>query len=341
MLITFLRVCLCALLALLASTRAANAEPPQIVRLHYDADPSCPDVTRFRAEVLARITRPVSFRDQVASRTLRVRLRAEKSGIWAELWIEGPGQPPSRREFRTANCEDALRALALVSALAIDPNASLAADPRVSERPTPPPTSHRVTPVPVPAPQSSEQPAKNRFEVGAVLGAISGPAPELLVNGGIQAALDVSAGFSVLVPRLALGLLGARSGVLGASIGQGDFTWTALRLGACPLRFRLGSQTALRICSITDAGLVFVEGNPVAIENPDSAARAWLASGLSLLLQQRIGRMILGASAGALVSLTRDSFVFYTPLPRPIHDVPALVWTTELSFGFILGSSSP
>jgi hypothetical protein len=90
-----------------------------------------------------------------------------------------------------------------------------------------------------------------------------------------------------------------------------------------------------------DAGLLAARGSLSAIARPETALRPWLASGVSGLLQQRAGRVILGARIGALASLTRDSFVFYTPLPESVHEVPAFVWTAELGFGVILGDSPP
>lgn len=101
----------------------------QHIALDYTAEPACPTRAEFIAQVSAR-TRLADFTDDaVAERRFFLSVRTKGGQVVGRL--SGPNSDPSTtaREVASDNCADVVSALALITALAIDPHADLTEAP--------------------------------------------------------------------------------------------------------------------------------------------------------------------------------------------------------------------
>ncbi len=92
------------------------SSPLLALEYDYDAPDSCPDREAFFSEVRSRLRYPA---EQSTVERLQVTVRRQQS-YEASFVIVEPGQPPVSRTLTAEVCEDAVRALALGAALALD-----------------------------------------------------------------------------------------------------------------------------------------------------------------------------------------------------------------------------
>lgn len=109
--------------------RSAGEPSTERARLDYRATGPCAWREAFVAQVAARTPAVQWVDDSDAERSFDVRVHAElgPDGRWwvatGLLTIRGPDQAESSRKVEGDNCEDVVSALALITALAIDPSA--------------------------------------------------------------------------------------------------------------------------------------------------------------------------------------------------------------------------
>jgi hypothetical protein len=166
----------------------------------------------------------------------------------------------STRVVPGADCAEVLRAVELIVALALDPNADLSSDPEPaapSEPPEPPvptsrPTAEARPPAPpAPPPPRASDPSRRspatELSLGAAAFAASAIAPEVVVGGGALAnlALRTPGPWS---PSARLTLLASLPADTTSTAGDARFTWLAARLDACPLRGALSTALSVRPC---------------------------------------------------------------------------------------------
>ena len=120
---------LCSVLLLLH--RGARADEEQ-VHLSYQAGAGCRDAAAFVAEVAARTPKARWVERSEGMRVFEIALRVEPSPptiaarrATGDLTIHDPKGGVFHRELRGASCDEVLSAMALVTALAIDPHASI------------------------------------------------------------------------------------------------------------------------------------------------------------------------------------------------------------------------
>ncbi len=113
------------LLVTLPCVWARPARAADSVEINYAADAGCPDVAAFREELAARVAHTLDFSSPAAHR-IRVQIHVDSAGTRADLRIEAEGREPTTRQFQTATCDEAVRALAFVAALALDSEAATA-----------------------------------------------------------------------------------------------------------------------------------------------------------------------------------------------------------------------
>lgn len=138
---------------LLAS--AATAQPREAVRFDYRVHAGCPDWEAFRGQLTRRTDRFRLADPDEDAREFEIVVRSEGSGSRGVITIGG-GSP---RPIRAADCDEVVEALALMSALAIDPKAKTSelvegpAEPPPADPPADPPTEPPAEPEPTePAP---------------------------------------------------------------------------------------------------------------------------------------------------------------------------------------------
>jgi hypothetical protein len=335
-------------LAALASGRVAGAQAPRSVRIDYEAAPGCPDQRSFEGQIRARSSKVVVTIDGATS--VRVRIEARGGRFEGDVVLSEPSGREARRHVE-GGCSDVASALALITALALDPTASTASDPAAvsagaAGSPTTPGTA-AVPPPPAaparPAPPKSD-PAVNAdperatggplreedarahswgWSIGAEAGVTRGVAPSALVS--VPAFLDVwrrtgpGGGFS---PSVRLRFERADSGNTAAGGPGADFTWTAGSLDLCPVawspwRFRFSP------CVRVEGGVLSAAGTGVTPVRTD--ARPWLTVGL--LVRARVtvvGSLFAEIEGGAYVPTIRDRF--FTEPDSTVQHAPVVAF---------------
>jgi hypothetical protein len=261
----------CALM--LAGSARAHADAP--ARLIYGAPAACPDAAAFAAAVHERA--PRALLDEDAPRTFTIAIAASAAGFTGALTASDASEP---RVLAAARCDDLVAALALITALAIDPSAL--ADP----------------------PPAPPAPIAARWAADALVGIdlALGVAPDPLIAAALGARLrrrDLG--------HLDLTILAARDTTRTAA-GTAQVTWLTARLSACwtaPAR-----SIALDACGDAEAGLLSAAGHDVV--RAQDLRRPWLALGGHGAIRWPATARIFGElDVGAAIPLIRDRFYFY------------------------------
>jgi hypothetical protein len=318
--------CVAFALALL-TPRRSSAEPREVA-LTYEAPVSCPSRAELQARVEA-LTRLAVFAEGPGAQRFEIHVDRRGKGFGGALRTDA-----GTRTVEAERCDDVVSALALVTAIAIDPRALTAS----ASAPTPAsafPLSSASAPAPesapAPTPESAPAPALPPIEPDRLLSASRQPLP--------VGRLDVSAGAEMRTAfspmplfggNVAVGLRGrgplAPAAYAGFAYDTGAdtaarYALATAEVGAC-LERSLGAAFTVAPCLQLDVGQARTSGVDVA--SPADATRLW--SDLSLLGR---GRMSLSrtfsveASVGPFLSLTRPTYVFEDPT-IVVHQVPLL-----------------
>ncbi len=180
----------------LLTARTGLAET-ETIRVSYDAPELCPAESEFESEMRAR-TAKVAFGED--GRAFDVSVETGESGFVGRLAITEPDGTRNDQSLDGADCTEVVSGLALIAALAVDPEASTvprtelfvpAEKPPPTEPPPPPrapPKPARAMPPSLPAAPVPAHPL--HIETGIGLVAVSGPAPELLIAGRVEIELS-------------------------------------------------------------------------------------------------------------------------------------------------------
>jgi hypothetical protein len=319
------------LVASLASpARAADTEP---IHIAFHAPAGCPDEAAFMGQVVARTARARVVAASEPGRTFAITIRVEGARTRGRLTIDTGQGSPAARDVVGGTCEEVVSALGLVTALAIDPNASTAPTvaPVVA---TPPPPS---TPSAPSGPPPRYDPLPWWGPIGAPLPVIPLRAPDApasrwragwgLLFGGASAVAPglaeiARAGDGVLSPAFRLAMTEADTGfrVVGAR-QRARFALVSGRLEACPVRADVLRTLSALPCARFEAGELTASGLArVGL----STTRPWAAPGAGARIEWWLfDRLRLEAEAGASFPLVRDTFSFGVP-PGPVSQVHAV-----------------
>jgi len=136
-------------LALLCLASPAHAEK-ETIALDFQAASSCPDRTRFIERVHTFTTKvEVASDDGTARRKFGIRVTRSAGAVRGELTIDNRGSKTTRNVSGTT-CDEVVSALALATALAVDPEALGEPTPE----PPPVPVETPKPPPPKPSPPS-------------------------------------------------------------------------------------------------------------------------------------------------------------------------------------------
>jgi hypothetical protein len=263
---------------------AVEAVPPPLpLHVEYAAPGNCPTRDDFEARVRAR-TALARFSDDEGAEVVRVVVTPTGVTYAGHLSITGQSGRTSERDVEDTLCPDVVDALALVTALSVDPNATLSPTAPASSAPTaspiasatpiptstlnasPSPTAPVVplitAPMPAPPRPPAREPEATPFwasKPGTNLGAIfitsAGLAPDALVGGGVFGELE-SRAEGWFAPSTRLNLLAQVNGAFRTR--EASFVLLAGRFDVCPVR--LGSRRlSLRPCLVADFGAVLAE----------------------------------------------------------------------------------
>lgn len=269
-----------------AAPAHALAQALEKVHIAYrvPADAECPDAASYRARITAR-NRGVSFVDRAdAARVFDVEIDADPDGqLHGRLVVRDLAGVQTAREVFGATCAEVIDALALVAALALDP-----------QRPQEP----RVVPAPVPP--ATPRPSRPRVAFGASAGGIYEAVPGLGPAG--SAFIDVRTG---LVRVSVSGAVARGSASAGAA--NAAFTRVVGRVDLC----RDVRQGPVRWAGCVRAEAGVLSGVGSNIEDPARVRRPWLAPGLGLTGTKALSGRLFGRLAFSLmVPLIRDRFLF-------------------------------
>ncbi|MEI9936460.1 MAG: hypothetical protein WDO69_04475 [Pseudomonadota bacterium] len=293
-----------ALLCLVGPARAAK--PGQAFRLEYWAEGRCPDADEFARQIQTRAPR------------LRLAEADEPAlGFYAEL-VEHAGTATGRltarspdgrevvREVRGPTCDDVATALALIAALAADPNQPVEEAPPGAVAP-PRPVRHRTEHEAAPelAPEPDPTP-RWTFGIGGGLGFDSAVAPNPSYCLGIAFDAEGYPG-TAWRPLLSVSLMRSVSSSTRTQGGTASFDWLAFRMAACPARWPEETPLFFRPCGFMDAGLL---GGEVELDaNSQAQTKSWLAVGGFLRTEALVGEVVsFQLDGGVSVPLIHSSF---------------------------------
>jgi hypothetical protein len=314
------------------SLAAEPAPTPHSVALEYQAADGCPDAAFFAREVRSRTSQVAFTQGSEVSRSFKVVVQSTPGSYSGFLGVADARGPLSERRFEAAKCEDVIVALALVAALAVDPNASAApADSAKAEEATPAKRSEvgepaKPAPAPVAGPQIFDRrppPARARpwiWSSGPAIGVLTATTTAPLLSIGWS--VEVEEKRSGFAPGARLMPFFAETGTTGPSGDSAEFRLIAARAEGCALALPLSRGVRVRPCLGVDTGVLQARG--VGAERPRSNEAFWLSVVLDLRLQLTVmNRFFVEVAGGPVIPVTRPTFVFERPL-LVVHEVPWL-----------------
>lgn len=324
--------------------RAASADTALIES--FEAPPECPDASWFVAEVRER-TRASS---ELAG-AVRVKIERTTSGYVGRVQRVQFQTDQGTREVFHESCEQVVRALALISALILDPEAARdEAAPQAARDVSPPasgsapaPAGLRVRYVPsLPLqrkPRSAGMRMHHGLNVGLALRSFVGPG----VHAGLRAGYRIVLEHGGLESELGLAFERVQSGTIDVEeIGSAALTYSAGRLELCE---GWGFVRGLRLapCGFLDFGALSGRGQISGASNGITRAALWLSPGLAARIEWRpLHPMSVQASAGLFYPLSRPEFHFTVEgATSSAHSVQRTPENVGLSAGLAVGLLFP
>jgi hypothetical protein len=279
----------------------AEAEDIERIAVSYDAPTSCPNEDTFIREIAARTSKLRRVEPSEASRAIRVTLSDVSPGMTRGVLVLADRDGESERVVHDAHCAVVVSGLALIAALAIDPDAETGPVEDVHAPPPPPgpkPASPPVADVVAKRPRAIAigAAAGGGLRVGVV------PAAAMFTIAGIvglenpsfvhpQARLELSASAPATDRPTDTGP-GARLRWFGGHLeGCGLFGRSRLRVGPCAL-FELGA----------------VHASGLGVKDAQSTTRAGAAMGAGVRGVLTSGLFYADLGAFPLVPFRRDRF---------------------------------
>ena len=259
-----------AVASMAAHARAETAEP---IRLEF-AGHGCSSYDEFRAQVLARTAR-ASFVTEAPRRTFRVTI--EGTPPTGRLVIVDAGGATTERRIGAAPCDGLVEALALVSAIAIDPAASTKPIAELDRAPTvwvdSGPGPFVLPPMPgpsVPHRDTAPAPMRPRYRATAVAhaGFLAGPLPGAVGHFGVGVGIDREAG--VFSQELRFSVAGSTASEATAQAATARFSSLRLDLSITPLRL---ASRWVRVAPVVAATLLAVDVSATGVADPQSLSR--------------------------------------------------------------------
>jgi hypothetical protein len=305
---------------LLPRSSVARADE-QFFTLDYRAPAGCPSWPRFVTEVTLRTPR-VRLGEDRRHRAIGVDvdIADERTHATGHLVLRETDGRHAVRKVDGADCAEVTSALALVAALALDPNAStqpvvLAASLPASHVPAPAMASPSTAPTRDTA-KNVQEPARSfdwHVSAGAEIALSHGAAPSVLPIGEVFVGASRAEGAWSWDTRVGLAYAAPTSADV--PLGRAEFGLVFARADECPWTARWARQFAASPCVSFEAGRLHAEGiaGPVIVA-PNQATVWWMAAGVRARLDWNLGDVWFAeAGFGTLFPLFRESFVFAVP----------------------------
>jgi hypothetical protein len=274
----------------------------ELRRVDYQAPPDCPTASDFfeRLHARAHARRP----PEGATPALVVRVTRREHGVrvHGELSVRYVDGSDATRTVDGDACDSVVDALALMSAMALDPTASLdgTSAPPAEPQPVAAVTDDLDGSLPI------DVRSGWHVAVGAGGGATFVIAPVGAPDG--TGFLELVRGGTVWSPSVRVGFEYASSGAVGVAGGDIKLGSSLGVLDVCPASWRLGAFR-LAPCVRLEGGVLDVSG--VDVMPAKSALRPWAAAGaLGRVRYVPLARFFVELSGGVLAPLVRDHFYF-------------------------------
>jgi hypothetical protein len=299
---------------------AARAGEPSVepILLAYDADGACPGKDAFIASTRRYTTKWTAADSGVGLRSFQIRLAPRRAEHAGTLVITMPDGKASTREIVGPDCASVARGLAVVVALAIDPQAHVGAPGPEDEReasPTEPTTPTEPTapteqplpssaspppPAPAPVPAKAELSERPRaepherlrfsFAVEARVEITSAVTTGALPVAGTALEMRAHLGDALpswLSPSLAVGIRQSFPKHISVGPGTSEFTWTAATIRFCPVRLAaLAARFEAAPCAELDVGVLQADAR--GVPNARTTSNAWFDRGASVRASYQI-----------------------------------------------------
>ena len=273
---------------------SASADDEERVSLRYEASGACPSEAEFVSLVRVYTTnwKRVSA-ETVANRTMRVVISEGASRTNGRLVVANARGVVAERDITGPSCVAVSHALAIMVAVAIDPQADIASADEGRAREGPPAATpstkrpHESAARARPAPSSGRAPMHQSVRVSLDVRAETTSA---VVRGallGIGASMKLELGDEVgptwlraLKPNVGIGLRQSFAKELALRGGSTDFTWTAGNARLCPLRLAMARIAAVSPCGEINVGRLSAAAE--GFSDARSASTFWYDLGGSL-----------------------------------------------------------
>ncbi len=277
----------------------------EVIPIYYAAPKECPTASAFLQQVRDRAPDALELADTEASARYRIGISRSDSAFVGRIDGTASSGTPVERTLTDARCSELASALALVTALSINPPISRA--PLDSLAAAPPKAQRRP-------PRLQKKRPRLHGRAGGGWDVIGGIAPAV----GIASA-DVSAHvaydwFEALSATFSVGLVVGRaadSPRIGVDV---DYRWLLLRLSACPVEYAVGSAVRLGACGGWQVGDVRVTGSGGALERSETAHLLWSSLDATLRGGVKLLRPLwLELEGGLVLPFQTASFVLSAP----------------------------
>ncbi len=307
----------------------------------YDAPRECPQQARFETELRLRTSKVELVGEPKSDTRLSISIRRVRKQFIGFSSMHG------EREFKGNNCESVVAAMALATALLLDPEArttpvtaeelAAAPPPKTAEpEPEPAPPPEPVAPPEAPAPAPEPEPAPAPAEPPAVVVA---PAPETpppapwaftllagggvstAISGGLEPAVSISVSlrrgllFGALTPLFLFGRSVTAAPGTAVYRGGGGRLDLGVAVDLGPLELRPGAQLTVLAVSISAPNA----------EEPRPGISVLVAPGVNAQVLVKLGAWRVAVDGGIGFNVRRERYV--------ISDV-GLVFAAPAAFGY-------
>jgi hypothetical protein len=301
---------LCSALAC-GAARALADDAPEPIALEYQAPAGCPSRLEFIALVEGYTQKVQWVAADQAKRRFSVMVAARAGEVSGTLTIDTEGE----RSVTARSCAEIVDALALATALAIDPG-EMSPPPKVEPEPKPKPKRRPLAPTPQP------EAARPPGSVGATGYLLFAVAPEIVAG----ASFDISWRWHVMPVadsslQFSFGYLDSGWPERATTVQLGWLPWARLR--GCPVHLSLAGPLEVAPCIGSQLGrLRSVAGEQITEPFPP-ASRTWIAIDGGVELELRLDAFGLYLMGGGVLPLRRLRYLVATPSGRDavVHDL--------------------
>jgi hypothetical protein len=319
-------------------TASAQSSGPSPAWLReYRVAPGCPDAATFSARVAERqsslgLSAPAPV-------NLRLSITQSAATAFSGTLDVADGSAVTRRTVAGKDCDEVVVALALIAAIALEPEGG---DVRAAQPPDGAPAPSTATePAASPAAPDTDEAARAPSS-GVALGAYAfgmaygAAAPEGALGAGLALALEWRTA-SVWQPALSLGVFRVvsdeRSFAGGAA--RARFELSAAQGVLCPWRWPAHGRWGLRPCLEVELGWLEGSSSGPAVIDPTTRAGLWASAALAARADMNPwGPLRLSLLGSGVVPLTRHDFSF-SPEDTLVFRVPGLSWQVAVLIGVV------